>query len=105
MDYKYWEFFPSFEVWQAINAESLHEISNLSLLQIRWRNLCCFSCILGKMSFFKEKVLFPFCLRGESTMSISGNEQSLQDISEVLAVEGEISALLIWEVAQVVQVS
>lgn len=38
-------------------------------------------------------------------MSVSRNKQNLQDISEVLAVEGEISALPSWEVAQVVQVS
>lgn len=38
-------------------------------------------------------------------MSMSGNEQSLQSISEVLAEEGEISALPSWKVAQVVQVS
>ncbi|RMB92596.1 hypothetical protein DUI87_30905 [Hirundo rustica rustica] len=37
-------------------------------------------------------------------MSVSGNEQSLQDISEVLALEVEISALPSWEVAQVILV-
>lgn len=38
-------------------------------------------------------------------MSVSGSEQSLQDISEAVAAEGEISALPSWQVVQVVLVS
>lgn len=45
-------------------CKSLNEISfSLSFLQIRRRNLCCFGCMLGKLGFIKEKVLFSFCLR------------------------------------------
>lgn len=51
-----------YKCWEARNAESLDEIFNLSLLQIRRRNLCCL--LYTEMSFSKEKKkIFPFCLR------------------------------------------
>lgn len=95
-----------YKCWEARNAESLDEIFNLSLLQIRRRNLCCL--LYTEMSFSKEKKKFSLSASdpgGGNTMSVSGNEQSLQDISEAVAAEGEISALPSWQVVQVVLVS
>lgn len=107
MYYKYWELFLSFEVWWAINAERLDEISFVIVADKKEKSVLFQLYTWKKWALLKKK---SFSLSasdpgGGSTMSVSRYERSLQDISEILAVEGEISALPSWEVAQVVQVS